>query len=61
MIKARLMIVVALAGTAVTVALLRPGPGLVLDLRDGRRFAVTVADPQTPAALLTALRSAGPA
>jgi hypothetical protein len=35
---------------------LRAGPGLVLDLRDGRRFAVTLDDPRTPAALLTALR-----
>ncbi len=35
---------------------LRAGPGLVLDLRDGRRFAVTMDDPRTPAALLTALR-----
>jgi hypothetical protein len=34
---------------------LRSGPGLVLDLRDGRRFAVTVDEPDTPAALLTAL------
>lgn len=36
---------------------LRAGPGLVLDLRDGRRFAVTMDDPGTPAALLTALRA----
>ncbi len=36
---------------------LRAGPGLVLELRDGRRFAVTMDDPQTPAALLTALRT----
>jgi hypothetical protein len=36
---------------------LRAGPGLVLDLADGRRFAVTMDDPQTPAALLTALRA----
>ena len=36
---------------------LRAGPGLVLTLRDGRRFAVTVDDPQTPAAPLTALRA----
>jgi uncharacterized membrane protein YoaK (UPF0700 family) len=35
---------------------LRGGPGLVLHLRDGRRFAVTLDDPRTPAALLTALR-----
>ncbi|MEU4422418.1 DUF1648 domain-containing protein [Actinoplanes sp. NPDC024001] len=34
---------------------LRAGPGLVLQLRDGRRFAVTLDDPQTPAALLNAL------
>ena len=37
---------------------LRAGPGLVLDLRDGRRFAVTMDDPQPAAALLTALRTA---
>jgi hypothetical protein len=36
---------------------LRAGPGLVVDLRDGRRFAVTMDDPQTPAALLNALRA----
>ncbi|WP_229074678.1 DUF1648 domain-containing protein [Actinoplanes sp. DH11] len=36
---------------------LRGGPGLVLDLRDGRRFAVTMPDPRTPAALLNGLRS----
>jgi len=35
---------------------LRSGPGLVLQLRDGRRFAVTVEDPDTPAALLATLR-----
>lgn len=34
---------------------LRGGPGLVLLLRDGRRFAVTMDEPQVPAALLTAL------
>ncbi len=34
---------------------LRGGPGLVLDLRDGGRFAVTVDDPETPAALLNGL------
>jgi hypothetical protein len=36
---------------------LRSGPGLVLHLRNGRRFAVTLDDPRTPAALLTALRA----
>jgi hypothetical protein len=36
---------------------LRSGPGLVLHLRDGRRFAVTVDDPKAPADLLAALRS----
>ncbi|WP_250030742.1 DUF1648 domain-containing protein [Paractinoplanes maris] len=36
---------------------LRRGPGLVLHLTDGRRFAVTLDDPGTPAALLTALRA----
>jgi hypothetical protein len=36
---------------------LRAGPGLVLHLADGRRFAVTLDDPETPAALLTALRT----
>lgn len=35
---------------------LRAGPGLVVDLVDGRRFAVTVDDPETPAGLLNALR-----
>jgi hypothetical protein len=35
---------------------LRTGPGLVLRLRDGRRFAVTVDDPDTPAIVLTNLR-----
>jgi len=39
-----------------TAIITRSGPGLVLDLRSGRRFAVTVPDPATPAALLTALR-----
>jgi hypothetical protein len=34
---------------------LRAGPGLVLDLRDGGRFAVTVDDPEPPAALLNGL------
>jgi hypothetical protein len=34
---------------------LRAGPGLVLHLRDGRRFAATVPDPQTPADLLVTL------
>ncbi|WP_328471617.1 DUF1648 domain-containing protein [Actinoplanes sp. NBC_00393] len=38
-----------------TALVLRGGPGLVLQLRDGRRFAVTLDDPRTPAALLTAL------
>jgi hypothetical protein len=37
--------------------ILRAGPGLVLDLADGRRFAVTLDDPQTPAALLGALQA----
>jgi MFS family permease len=36
---------------------LRRGPGLVLHQTDGRRFAVTLDDPQTPAGLLTALLS----
>ncbi|MEU4693574.1 DUF1648 domain-containing protein [Actinoplanes sp. NPDC023714] len=34
---------------------LRGGRGLVLHLRDGRRFAVTMDDPRTPAALLNGL------
>jgi hypothetical protein len=34
---------------------LRAGPGLVLDLRDGTRFAVTVDDPELPAALVNGL------
>jgi hypothetical protein len=36
---------------------LRSGPAVVLTLSDGRRFAVTVDDPQTPAALLDAFRA----
>ncbi|UQU63421.1 DUF1648 domain-containing protein [Couchioplanes caeruleus] len=39
---------------------LRSGPGLVLRLRDGRRFAVTLDEPEVPAALLTALRHRTP-
>jgi hypothetical protein len=35
---------------------LRSGPAVVLELADGRRFAVTVDDPQAPVALLDALR-----
>lgn len=35
--------------------LLRTGPGLVLDLRDGRQFAVTLDDAETPARLLAGL------
>lgn len=35
---------------------LRSGPAVVLELADGRRFAVTVDDPQVPVALLDALR-----
>ncbi|GIF51368.1 uncharacterized protein DUF1648 [Asanoa ferruginea] len=38
----------------------RSGPGLVLDLTNGHRFAVTVADPEVPAALLNALRDREP-
>lgn len=34
---------------------LRTGPGLVLDLADGRRFAVTLDDPDTPARLLAGM------
>lgn len=33
---------------------LRAGPGLRLDLADGKTFVVTIDDPQTPAALLNA-------
>ncbi|MEU8243532.1 DUF1648 domain-containing protein [Actinoplanes missouriensis] len=36
---------------------LRGGPGLVVNLRDGRRFAVTLDDPRTPAALLNGLHT----
>ncbi|BBH67603.1 hypothetical protein ACTI_42880 [Actinoplanes sp. OR16] len=36
---------------------LRGGPGLVLNLRDGRRFAVTMDDPRTPAALINGLKT----
>lgn len=39
---------------------LRGGPGLVIYRRDGRRFAVTLDDPQVPADLLTALRARVP-
>lgn len=35
---------------------LRAGPGLVVVRRDGRRFAVTLDDPATPASLLAGLR-----
>jgi hypothetical protein len=35
---------------------LRSGPAIVLELTDGRRFAVTVEEPQVPVALLDALR-----
>lgn len=35
---------------------LRSGPGLVIELRDGRLFAITLDDPGTPAALLASLR-----
>jgi hypothetical protein len=38
---------------------LRAGPGLVLRLTDGRQFAVTVDDPDTPAALLVGYRDGG--
>ena len=34
---------------------LRGGPGLVLDLRNGNRFAVTLDEPETPAALVNGL------
>lgn len=40
---------------------LRSGPGLVVQMTDGRRFAVTLPDPDTPAALLNALRARVPA
>jgi hypothetical protein len=36
---------------------LRSGPALVVTLRDGHRFEVTVPDPHTPAALLEGLRT----
>ena len=36
---------------------LRGGRGLVLHLRDGRRFAVTMDDPRTPAALLNGMKA----
>jgi hypothetical protein len=38
---------------------LRSGPGLVVERRDGGRFAVTLEDPETPARLLTTLVQAG--
>ena len=34
---------------------LRGGPGMVVDLVDGRRFAVTLDDPAEPVAILNAL------
>jgi len=37
---------------------LHPGPGLVVERRSGAMFAVTLADPDTPARLLTALTRA---
>jgi MFS family permease len=40
--------------------ILRGGPGLVLNLKDGRRFAVTLDDPRTPAALINGLRAITP-
>jgi hypothetical protein len=40
---------------------LRAGPGLVVEQRDGRRFAVTMDDPRTPEALLRTLASAATA
>ncbi|MDJ0377895.1 hypothetical protein [Cryobacterium sp. PH31-L1] len=39
---------------------MRGGPALVVNLRRGNQFAVTVDDPQGAAALLTALRAANP-
>ncbi|MCO8274975.1 DUF1648 domain-containing protein [Actinoplanes sp. TRM 88003] len=36
---------------------LRRGPGLVVHQTNGRRFAITLDDPRTPAALLTALQA----
>lgn len=41
--------------------ILRGGPGLVLDLHDGRQFAVTLDDPEVAAGLLTALVRRSPA
>lgn len=35
--------------------ILRRGPGLVLNLTNGKQFAVSLIDPETPAALLTTL------
>jgi hypothetical protein len=43
-----------------TAVVLRGGPALVVNLRRGNRFAVTVDDPQTAAALLNALSAAPP-
>ncbi|ACQ78373.1 conserved hypothetical protein [Beutenbergia cavernae DSM 12333] len=40
-----------------TAFVLRRGPALVVDRRDGRQFAVTLDDPATPAALLERLRA----
>lgn len=37
--------------------ILRPGPALVVDRRDGRRLVVVVDDAQTAAALITSLKS----
>ena len=43
-----------------TAVVLRGGPALVVNLRRGNQFAVTVDDPQTGAALLTALGAENP-
>jgi hypothetical protein len=43
------------AGRGRTAVVLRRGPGLVLELRDGRRFAVTVDSPEQAAGLLNDL------
>jgi uncharacterized membrane protein len=44
------------AGPGRSAVVVRRGPGLVLDLRDGRRFAVTVDEPEPAAGLLNDLR-----
>lgn len=49
------------SGTGASAVVLRRGPGLVVHGTDGRRFAVTVDDPETGVAVLNAIASGRPA